>query len=209
MRDIMLNTNNQFTDLILNRRSIRKYKSFDLDSKTLESIFEMALRAPSANNLQPWTFRVIKSATAKAKYSHLFSWNRTQYETSSAMILLFVDTRFASRAEAIYDKAVSLGKMTKEVREKQLNNFRSQNPNPLDITKIAYLDAGMVAMNLMLAAKYYGLDTCPIGGFDKQNAPHAFGLDNHEAVMAISIGLADDLGFESVRLGFDQVVKVE
>lgn len=209
MRDIMLNTNNQFTDLILNRRSIRKYKSFDLDSKTLESIFEMALRAPSANNLQPWTFRVIQTATAKAKYSHLFSWNRTQYETSSAMILLFVDTRFASRAEAIYDKAVSLGKMTKEVREKQLNNFRSQNPNPLDITKIAYLDAGMVAMNLMLAARYYGLDTCPIGGFDKQNAPHAFGLDNHEAVMAISIGLADDLGFESVRLGFDQVVKVE
>lgn len=205
----MLNTNNQFTDLILNRRSIRKYKSFDLDSKTLESIFEMALRAPSANNLQPWTFRVIQTATAKAKYSHLFSWNRTQYETSSAMILLFVDTRFASRAEAIYDKAVSLGKMTKEVREKQLNNFRSQNPNPLDITKIAYLDAGMVAMNLMLAARYYGLDTCPIGGFDKQNAPHAFGLDNHEAVMAISIGLADDLGFESVRLGFDQVVKVE
>lgn len=205
----MLNTNNQFTDLILNRRSIRKYKSFDLDSKTLESIFEMALRAPSANNLQPWTFRVIQTATAKAKYSHLFSWNRTQYETSSAMILLFVDTRFASRAEAIYDKAVSLGKMTKEVREKQLNNFRSQNPNPLDITKIAYLDAGMVAMNLMLAARYYGLDTCPIGGFDKQNAPNAFGLDNHEAVMAISIGLADDLGFESVRLGFDQVVKVE
>ncbi|MCU0104674.1 nitroreductase family protein [Acholeplasma vituli] len=205
----MLVQNNQFTDLILNRRSIRKYKAFQLESKTLESIFEMALRAPSANNLQPWTFRVIQSAEAKAKYSHLFNWNRSQYETSSAMILVFVDTRFASRAEAIYDKAVSMGKMTPEVRERQLNNFKSQNPNPLDIIKIAYLDAGLIAMNLMLAARYYGLDTCPIGGFDKQNAPQAFGLENHEAVMALSIGLADDTGFESVRLGFDQVVKVE
>ncbi|MDX9806993.1 MAG: nitroreductase family protein [Acholeplasma sp.] len=200
--------NNQFDDIILNRRSIRKYKPVEIDETTMRAIFEMALRAPSANNLQPWTFRIIQSAEAKAKYSDLFKWNRSQYETAAAMIIILVDTRYASRAEAIYDKAVSIGTMSPEVREKQLNNFKSQNPNPLDVLKVAYIDAGLIAMNLMLSARHFGYDTCPIGGFDKANAPQAFGLENHEAVMAISIGVADDTGHSSVRLDFDQVAKI-
>lgn len=198
-----------FDNILLNRRSIRKYKPYDLNETTLKSIFERALRAPSANNLQPWTFRIIQSEAAKAKYSHLFKWNRSQYETASAMVILLVDTRFASRAADIYDIAVATGKMTADVREKQLQNFKNQSPNPLDILKVAYLDAGLVAMNLMLSARLFGLDTCPIGGFDKANTPAAFGLENHEAVMALSIGLADDTGYESIRLDFDAVAKIE
>ena len=124
------------------------------------------------------------------------------------MIIVLVDTRFASRAPQIYDKAVSQGSMSIEVRDKQLENFKKQNPNPLDVLKTAYLDAGFVAMNVMLAARSFGYDTCPIGGFDRVNAPAAFGLENHEAVMAISIGIADDSGNNSVRLDFDQVGQI-
>jgi hypothetical protein len=200
---------NQFDDIILNRRSIRKYKPMSISEDTLRAIFDMALRAPSANNLQPWTFRIIHSQSGKEKFSHLFKWNRSQYETSAAMIILLVDTRYASRAEAIYDRAVEIGTMTPEVREKQLNNFKSQNPNPLDVLKVAYIDAGLVAMNLMLSARHFGYDTCPIGGFDKANAPQAFGLENHEAVIAISLGVADDTGHRSIRLDFDQIAKFE
>ena len=201
-------TNNHFDDIIKNRRSIRKYKEVEITDHTIKAIFELALRAPSANNLQPWTFRVIKSKAAKDQFSHLFKWNRSQYETSSAMIIVLVDTRFASRAPQIYDKAVSQGSMSIEVRDKQLENFKKQNPNPLDVLKTAYLDAGFVAMNVMLVARSFGYDTCPIGGFDRVNAPAAFGLENHEAVMAISIGIADDSGNNSVRLDFDQVGQI-
>lgn len=202
-------TNNQFDDIILNRRSIRKYQPFDLPKETLEAILFMALRAPSSRNFQPWTIRVIHSKAAKEKYSHLFISNRNQYETASAMIILFADTRFASRADAIYTIAVEQGIMTREAKEKQLLNIQNQQINPLEVVKTAHLNTGLLAMNIMLSARHYGLDTCPIAGFDKANAPLAFQLEHHEAILAISIGKALDPGYTSVRLPLDDVLSIE
>ncbi|MDY0209868.1 MAG: nitroreductase family protein [Acholeplasma sp.] len=205
-----MQTNNDFKDILLNRRSIRKYKTeLSVDDTVIKTIFNEALRAPSANNLQPWSFKVIKSNEAKEKYSHLFPWNRSQYETSAFMVVILVDTRFASRASLIYDKQVSNGTMSQDVRDRQLNAFKESSISDLDVIKTAYLDAGFIAMTLMLNARAHGLDTCPIGGFDKVNAPTAFGLDHHEAVMALSFGVKDDEGYPSLRLDFSEVATIE
>lgn len=200
---------NQFDEILVNRHSIRKYKSYDIDDDTIRAIFEMALKAPSAKNFQPWTFRIIKTKTAKDKYSHLFVGNRTQYETASVMVILFTDTRYGSRAQDVYDKAVLKNLMTPENREKQLLNLKNLHPSAEDVLKQGILNVGLITMNLMLVARHYGFDTCPIAGFEKALAPAAFGLDHHEAVLAISMGIADDLGKPSVRLDFDEVAKIE
>lgn len=201
--------NNQFDDIILNRRSIRKYQPFDLSKETIEAILTMALRAPSSRNFQPWTIRVIHSLEAKAKYSHLFVSNRNQYETASAMIILFADTRYASRAKEIYESAIEQGLMTPEAKEKQLSNIQNQQTNPVDVIKTAHLNTGLLAMGIMLCARHFGLDTCPIAGFDKTNAPAAFNLEHHEAILAISIGKALDPGYASVRLPLKDVLSIE
>ena len=39
------------------------------------------------------------------------------------------------------------------------------------------IDGGLVAMQFMLAARAHGYDTCPIGGFEKDQIAEAFGLD--------------------------------
>ena len=121
----MTTINNHFEDIILNRRSIRKYQHVDITDDTIQKIFAMALRAPSSKNYQPWTFRIIKTKAAKDKYSQLFIGNRSQYETASAMIILLVDTRYAARADVIYDKAIQAGVMSLESKEKQMNNIKS------------------------------------------------------------------------------------
>ncbi|AFH50872.1 Nitroreductase [Ignavibacterium album JCM 16511] len=46
---------------IINRRSIRKYKSLKIESEKISSILKAAMYAPSAMNLQPWHFIVINS----------------------------------------------------------------------------------------------------------------------------------------------------
>lgn len=160
--------NNDFKDILTNRRSIRKYKTdVVVEDTKIKAIFNDATRAPSANNLQPWTFKVIKSEAAKNKYSHLFPWNRSQYETSSFMVIIFVDKGYALRAPAIYNQQVAQGTMTEAVKQRQLDSFKDNVPSDMEIIKTAYLDAGFVAMNLMLTARAHGFDTCPIGGFLK------------------------------------------
>lgn len=48
-----------FDDVILNRRSIRGYKSDPVPKALIEEIITLAMRAPSSMNTQPWSFYVI------------------------------------------------------------------------------------------------------------------------------------------------------
>lgn len=69
------------------------------------------------------------------------------------------------------------------------------------------IDGGLVAMQLMLAAKAKGFDTVPIGGFHPQKFVEAFHVpENLEPVMLICVGKAVKAGFEKVRLPLDDVL---
>ncbi|MFN3694793.1 MAG: nitroreductase family protein, partial [Ignavibacterium sp.] len=46
---------------IINRRSIRKYKSSKIEEEKINLLLKAAMYAPSAMNLQPWHFIVINS----------------------------------------------------------------------------------------------------------------------------------------------------
>lgn len=46
-------------DVILKRRSIRKYKPENIDEKIMKEILKAGFSAPSARNLRPWRFVVI------------------------------------------------------------------------------------------------------------------------------------------------------
>tara|TARA_Y200000002_G_scaffold363480_1_gene351570 strand:- start:12 stop:683 length:672 start_codon:yes stop_codon:yes gene_type:complete len=48
-----------FDEVIKGRKSIRGYKPKPVSREVLEEVFELALRAPSSMNTQPWHFHVI------------------------------------------------------------------------------------------------------------------------------------------------------
>ena len=73
--------------------------------------------------MQPWRFVVVDSEEGKDKLKPFVSYNGVQNETSSAMVLIFADLKSQERAEEIYGKAVTQGKMPEEVKEKQLSSI--------------------------------------------------------------------------------------
>eukprot|EP01035_Chromulina_nebulosa_P056934 gene56934-78016_t len=48
-----------FDDVILGRRSIRGYKPDPVPQKLIAEIIQLAMRAPSSMNTQPWNFTVV------------------------------------------------------------------------------------------------------------------------------------------------------
>ena len=68
---------NEFYNLALKRRSVRKFKSDLIKDEDISYLLEVAMSAPSACNKQPWEFFVIKdSATLErlrtaSKYSKI------------------------------------------------------------------------------------------------------------------------------------------
>ncbi|ANS61887.1 nitroreductase family protein [Streptococcus thermophilus] len=201
---------NDFSDIVYNRRSIRKFDtSVKIPREEMLEILDKTVTAPSSVNMQPWRFVVVDSEEGKDKLKPFVSYNSVQNETSSAMVLIFADLKSQERAEEIYGKAVTQGKMPEEVKEKQLSSIVPMYENaPFEVmNEIIHIDSSLAAMQLMLVARSYGYDTNAIGGYKKDGLAKAFGLDEdrHVPILIIALGKADEEGFESVRLDASDV----
>ena len=201
---------NDFSDIVYNRRSIRKFDtSVKIPREEMLEILDKTVTAPSSVNMQPWRFVVVDSEEGKDKLKPFVSYNSVQNETSSAMVLIFADLKSQERAEEIYGKAVTQGKMPEEVKEKQLSSIVPMYENaPFEVmNEIVHIDSSLAAMQLMLVARSYGYDTNAIGGYKKDGLAKAFGLDEdrHVPILIIALGKADEEGFESVRLDASDV----
>ena len=201
---------NDFSDIVYNRRSSRKFDtSVKIPREEMLEILDKTVTAPSSVNMQPWRFVVVDSEEGKDKLKPFVSYNSVQNETSSAMVLIFADLKSQERAEEIYGKAVTQGKMPEEVKEKQLSSIVPMYENaPFEVmNEIVHIDSSLAAMQLMLVARSYGYDTNAIGGYKKDGLAKAFGLDEdrHVPILIIALGKADEEGFESVRLDASDV----
>lgn len=203
---------NDFKEILRGRRSIRNYDtSIKISKEEMAEILEEATLAPSSVNMQPWRFVVIESEEGKAKLAPLAKFNKLQVETSSAVIAIFGDLNNFDYCEEIYSKAVELGYMPLDVKERQ-TSFILDYASKLDPQvnrETVLIDGGLVAMQLMLVARSHGYDTCPIGGFEKDKIAEAFDLDkdSYVPVMLVSIGKAADAGYKSVRLPINKVAQ--
>lgn len=61
---------NSFSELISQRRSIRKFKSEQLKSEEVELILKAGLKSPSSKNAKPWHFIAVEDKELLEKLSH-------------------------------------------------------------------------------------------------------------------------------------------
>lgn len=62
-----------FYDVIKNRRSIRAYKDATIPRESLARIAESVRLAPSACNIQPWSFRIVFNKQIKDKICSVYT----------------------------------------------------------------------------------------------------------------------------------------
>ena len=203
---------NNFDEIVTGRRSIRSYDpSVKISRQEMTEILSKATLAPSSVNLQPWRFVVIDSPEGKETLAPLAKFNQTQVATSAAMIAVFADMNSIDYADDIYGKAVEEGLMPAEVRDAQLPAIKGlvSAMSVEQLKEMNLIDAGLVSMQLMLAARAHGYDTNPIGGYEKDQIAEAFGMDKERyyPVMLISIGKAADKGYQSVRLPVEAITE--
>ncbi|MGR6065074.1 nitroreductase family protein [Bacillus velezensis] len=203
---------NDFMDIMKGRRSIRNYDpAVKISKEEMTQILEEATTAPSSVNAQPWRFLVIDSPEGKEKLAPLASFNQTQVSTSSAVIAVFADMNSDDYLEEIYSKAVELGYMPQEVKDRQIAALTAHFEKlPEQVNRETILiDGGLISMQLMLTARAHGYDTNPIGGYDKEKIAEVFGMDKERyvPVMLLSIGKAADEGYASYRLPIETIAQ--
>ncbi len=125
---------------IYERRSLRKYKNQPVDKSLIEQIIDAGRMAPSAMNRQPWKFYVV---TDRIKINSLSGAIAKVAESFFPLSHGMVNTE---TADIIFHQAPVVIFITAP-RNKEWTG----------------IDIGMCTLNMMLAAKSIGLDTCPVG----------------------------------------------
>lgn len=211
------------------RKSIRKFKSDLIPKKTLKEILEIASRAPSAENTQPWEYYVIGGEVLdnirKGNLEKLRSFQVPSEEMAHIGVPKPKGSVFRDRQIEIAKQLFKLMDIPREDKEKRAawmeNGFRYFDA-PAAIIIVAdkmlpiqgaYLDCGSAMQNICLAALKFGLHTC----IENQGIMYADVVrkytnipDNKRLMAAIAIGYADwDFPanhVKSVREPIDDVV---
>jgi nitroreductase len=176
-------------DAMRERRSTKNYDpKIEISTEELVEILELAGRAPSAWNLQQWHFLAFHNQEAQEKLLPI-AYNQQQIVDSSAVIAILGDLEAHKKADPVLNPSIEKGEMTPELKEvlvKQIEGAYSRGQYARDA---AFSNASLAAMQLMLAAKGKGWDTCPIGGFNHPKLMEEFNVsERYIPIMLITLG---------------------
>jgi len=96
----------EFSEVLAKRRSVRHFNAkLDVSDEDIRGLIEAAVAAPTAGNIQPWRFTVVRSVEAREKLADAL---RQRWATNApAVIVVSVDprpcsARYGERGERLY-----------------------------------------------------------------------------------------------------------
>lgn len=167
-------------DCMRESHAVRHFKRQEIPEPTLTRILEAGCWAPSAGNLQPWYFYVVKNQQVKNKVAEA-CFEQNQINDSAVSIVILADPaksneRYGERGAQLY----------------------------------CIQDTAIAAENMILAAYGLGIDSCWVGAFDEVEVQRAVEAPPRlRAVAIICLGYSDeekDLAKERFRVA--EVTKI-
>jgi nitroreductase len=198
---------------ITSRMSARAFTQQAVSRELVTEILQVASRAPSGTNTQPWKVYVLQGATRDSLVNKVCAAHESiranpelakQYQEQydyypTQWVSPYIDRR-RENGWSLYG-LLGIGKADKDrMHEQQQRNFKFFDaPVGLMFTldpimgRGSLLDYGMFIQNIMLAARARGLHTCPQAawnGFHSIILPH-IGAGEGE-MMVCALGYADE-----------------
>jgi len=205
----------EFKDVINNRRSVNFFDpKKDVSEEHIKTIIEMASKAPSSFNLQPWSLIILRGLEDKMRLKKL-AWDQPKVTEAPVVLVVLADRdgwmeghRFV---EKDFQEMIKAGAMTGEQRQWFADARKTLYGTTEEAAQaFACKNAGFFVMGLMLAAKSLGIDTHPMDGFDHEGVKKEFNIpDNYWIPLLLSVGYfneSNELAPPKWRKSFDEIV---
>jgi nitroreductase len=162
------------------RRSVRAYSSKEVSDAAVETLLECARWAPSAGNLQPWEFIVVRDSERKRGLAEAALGQSFIEEAPTAIVVCANPrrsaTRYGSRGASLY----------------------------------CLQDTAAAAQNIHLAACELGLATCWVGAFDEAMVARVLRLpEGIRPVVIIPVGYPEERPSPPPRRRLSEIVHKE
>ncbi len=204
---------NDFTKAMDFRHACKVFdENKKISDEEMHYILEAGRKSPSSFGMEAWKFLVITNEDLKAKLRP-FCWNQVQITSCSHLVIVLAGIENAKVESGIPKKRFMRREMPQETLDfymdiyaKHLEKTLSTDENIYAWTsKQSYIALG----NMMTAAAFIGIDSCPIEGFEKENVEEVLGLDTSKYQVAVIVPFGYRVNEQStqLRLPFDEVVE--
>jgi nitroreductase len=201
---------------ITTRRSMRAFLDTPVPQSLIEELLQVASRAPSGTNTQPWKVYVLAGTEKKGLSAAIQTvFNSPELMKTATEEYAYYPTQWASpyidrRRKVGWDLygLLEIGKTDKDKMHTQHGRNYDFFDAPIGLMftidrvmqQGSWLDYGMFLQNIMIAARARGLHTCPQAAFTAFHKTIAQYLDfpDHEMlVCGMSLGYADPSAIEN------------
>ena len=198
----------KFLELNKKRHATKHFNGQPVDPKDVRTAIEIATLAPSAHNNQPWKFVVVRERN-EVLAGIAYGANQDQIKEAPVTVALFTDTDLAKRARKIA-RIGGVNNFTEEQLQKYMQNLPAEYArySKQQISDYLALNAGLVAMNFVLALTDQGISSNIILGFDKSKANQVLDIDERfRPEILITLGYSDEKLDPSYRLPVDEIIE--
>jgi nitroreductase len=200
-------------DAVLKRRNVRHFRPDPLAPGLLDRLVELAVKAPSSWNLQPWRIVVVRDAAQRERlYAACFGQVQVREAPVSFVFAIsqggwrsvMDDVVRAARERGAWEAgyADAMPRLATRAQEALGERLREYNVK----------DALIAATHLVLSAESMGLGTCFMNGYDEARVKEVVGAGADPDVgvaLVLSVGYAERRGRDPGRLPLERVVFAE
>lgn len=191
-------------------------KVFDATKKIpaddMHYILETGRKSPSSFGMEAWKFLVITNEALKAKLRPA-CWDQEQITSCSHLVVVLAGIESVKVESGLPKKRFARRDMPQEKLDFYLGLYAGHLQHTLSSDENIYAwtarQTYIAAGNMMTAAAFTGIDSCPIEGFDKEEVEAILDLDRsqYQVAMLLPFGYRINEQSQQLRLPFDEVVE--
>ena len=204
---------NKFTEAMDFRHACKVFDDTKkINDEEMHYILEAGRTSPSSFGMEGWKFLVITNEDLKAKLRP-FCWDQVQVTSCSHLVIILAAIDSVKVESGEVEKRFRRREMPQEsldfymdIYAKHLEKTLSTDENIYHWTsKQSYIALG----NMMTAAAYIDIDSCPIEGFEKEKLELVLGIDTNKYHLSVVVPFGYRLNEQStqLRLPFEDVVE--
>jgi nitroreductase len=183
-----------------------------ISDEDINFIMEVARKSPSSFGMEGWKFLVVTNEELKKKIRP-YCWNQVQITSCSHLIVVLSAIESVKVESGIPRKRFERRKLAKEATDKYMGVYADHLKDTLSsdeniyswTTRQTYIAVG----NMMSAAAFIGIDSCPIEGLEKENVEKVLELDTtkYQLSMLLPIGYRINPQSTQQREPFEDIVE--
>jgi nitroreductase len=205
--------NNNFTKAMDFRHACKIFdETKKINDEEMHYILEAGRKSPSSFGMEGWKFLVITNEVLKEKLRPV-CWNQVQVTSCSHLVIVLAAIENVKVESGEVEKRFKRRDMPQESLERYMDIYAKHLEKTLSSDENIYhwtsKQTYIALANMMTAAAYIGIDSCPIEGFEKEKVEEILGLDTTKWQVSVVVPFGYRLNSQSeqLRLPFDEVVE--